>query len=159
MRKDEERYTHEEVQEILRIAMQQRKDTFSVQEIESVGREVGIEPEAVHTAIERYRQIREEEQRLLEQERIAQEQNRVFWQHASNQLLYAAILLVLFLAGVMCVMGSFVSHSERTMKRAMPRTAQPEPIIIPLPQPSQEEMHRLQQEALRRQLENATPGR
>ncbi|MEJ5296097.1 MAG: hypothetical protein WHT28_12735, partial [Fimbriimonadales bacterium] len=99
MRKDEERYTHEEVQEILRIAMQQRKDTFSVQEIESVGREVGIEPEAVHTAIERYRQIREEEQRLLEQERIAQEQNRVFWQHAGNQLLYAAILLVLFLAG------------------------------------------------------------
>ncbi|CUU37056.1 MAG: hypothetical protein K6U12_00805 [Armatimonadetes bacterium] len=71
MRKDEERYTPEEVQEILRIALQQRKDTFSVQEIESIGREVGIEPEAVHTAIERYRQIREEEQRLLEQERIA----------------------------------------------------------------------------------------
>jgi DNA-binding transcriptional MerR regulator len=116
------RYTPEEGQEILRIAMQQRKDTFSVQEIESIGREVGIEPDPVHTAIERYRQIREEEQRLLEQERIAQEQNRVFWQHAGNQLL-------------------------------------PEPVIIPLPQPSQEEMHRLQQGALRRQFENATPGR
>ncbi len=36
MRKDEERYTPEEVQEILRIALQQRKDTFSVQEIESI---------------------------------------------------------------------------------------------------------------------------
>ncbi len=158
MRRDEDRYTPEEVQEILRIALQQRKDTFSVQEIESIGREVGIEPEAVHAAIEHYRRLREAEQRAQEQERIAQEHDRIFWQHAGNQLLFAAMFLAIFLAAAVCVMGSFFSQSERMMERPMPRTARPEPIIVPLPQHGQEEMNRLQKEALRRQFENTKPG-